>query len=184
MAEKFEMSMMGELTFFLGLQIKELTDGFFVYQAKYIANMLKKFKFTNCKPDKTAMSSLAPISTDPNAANINATLYRGMIGSLLYLTASLPDIMFHRLNLGLWYPRDSEFKLIGYTDFDHSECGIDYKCTLEGAQMIRDKLVSWSSKKQSSLSCSTTEAEYVADGRCCAKILWIQNQLLDYGLNF
>ena len=157
------------------------------------------------------MSSSTSISTNPTSVDVNATLYQQMIGSLLYLTTSRPDILFaailcvryqaypkesHLLalkrifrylkyisNLGLWYPRDYEFKLVEYTDSDHGGCGINYKSTSEGAQMLGDRLSCWSDKKQTLVAYSTAKAEYVAAGRCCGQILWIQNQLLDYGLN-
>ena len=83
MAKKFEMSMMGKLTFFLGLHVKKLVDEIFLYQAKYIANILKKFGFYDSKSTKTPMYSLVIIFADPTGADVNATLYRGMIGSAL-----------------------------------------------------------------------------------------------------
>lgn len=196
---------MGELTFFLCLQVKQLNDGIFVC-------ILKKYGLSDCKPTKILMSSSASIGTDPNGADVNATVFRGMIGSMLYLTASRPNIMFatilyacyqanpkeshilvvkrifrylkHTSNLGLWYPRDSEFQLVGSIDSDHGGCDIDCKITSGRAQMLGNRLVSWSSKKQTSVACSIVEAEYVSVGRCCAQILWMQNQLLDYGLIF
>ena len=116
-----------------------------------------------------------------------------MIGSLLYLTASRPNIMFatsmcaryranpkesylqavkrifrylkHTPQLGLWYPRDSPFELIGYTDSDHAGCAIDRKSTSGGCQLLGNRLISWSSKKQTYVACSTAKAEYVAAGR-------------------
>jgi hypothetical protein len=133
-----------------------------------------------------------------------------MIGSLLYLTASRPDIMFstclcarfqsdpkesHLIavkrifrylkgtpNLGLWYPRESDFSLIGYSDSDYAGCKIDRKSTTGTCQFLGNRLVSWASKKQQSVSTSTAEAEYIAAGSCCAQLLWIRNQLMDYGM--
>ncbi|XP_042758058.1 secreted RxLR effector protein 161-like [Lactuca sativa] len=182
-------------------------------KARLVAqDMMKKYGFFDCKPTKTLMSSSTSIGADPNGDDVNAILFQGMMGSLLYLIASRPDIMFptifcaryqanpkechnltmkmnfrylkHTTNLGSWYPRDSEFKLVGYTDFDHGRCRIDRKSTSGGAQMLGNRLISWSKKKHTSVACSTAKPEYVAAGRCCAWILWIQNQLLDYGLNF
>ena len=143
---------------------------------------------------------------------VDVTSYRGMIGSLLYLTASRPDIMYatclcaifqaqprepHRIavkrifkylkgnpDLRLWYPRESDFKLIGYSDADFAGCKVDRKSTSGGCQFLGDRLISWSSKKQKSISTSTAEAEYIAAGSCCAQILWIKNQLQDYGLSY
>ncbi|GJT62566.1 copia protein [Tanacetum coccineum] len=92
--EEFEMSMMGELKFFLGLQIKKLEDGIFFNQSKYIKEMLKKFGLEDSKPMKTPISSDAKLTKDEKCESIDSTKYRGMIGSLLYLTTSRPDIMF------------------------------------------------------------------------------------------
>ena len=87
-------------------------------------------------------------------------------------------------NLALWYPRDSTFELYGYTDSDYAGCNLDKKSTSGGCHFLGTRLISWSSKKQTSVAISTAEAEYVAAGRCCAQLLWIQNQLLDYGFKF
>ncbi|GJV70821.1 retrovirus-related pol polyprotein from transposon TNT 1-94 [Tanacetum coccineum] len=94
MHDEFEMSMMGELNFFLGLQIKQMEDGIFFNQSKYIKEMLKKFGLKDSKPMKTPMSSNNKLTKDEEYESVDSTKYRGMIGSLLYLTASRPDIMF------------------------------------------------------------------------------------------
>ena len=134
-----------------------------------------------------------------------------MIGSLLYLTASRPDIMFsvclcarfqsspkesHLIavkrilrylrgspNLGLWYPRNNSFDLIGFSDADYAGSKIDRKSTSGTCQFLGPCLVSWSSRKQNSVAISTTEAEYVAAGSCCAQILWMRQTLKDFGVN-
>ena len=87
-------------------------------------------------------------------------------------------------DLGLWYPRESDFNLIGYSDTDFAGCKVDKKSTSGGCQFLDDRLVSWSSKKQKSISTSTPEAEYIAVGSCCSQILWMKNQLQDYGLSY
>ncbi|XP_042752661.1 secreted RxLR effector protein 161-like [Lactuca sativa] len=176
---------------------------FLFVKLNILQNFLKMYGFSDCKPAKTSMSSSTSIGADLSGTDVTATLFQGMIGSLLYLTASRPDIMFatilcaryqdnpkespliavkrifcylkHTPNLGLWYPHDSEFKLVGYTDSDHGGCGIDHKNTSGGAQMLGNRLVRWSSKKQTSVACSSVGAEYVVAGRCCTQILWIQN---------
>ncbi|GJV25047.1 retrovirus-related pol polyprotein from transposon TNT 1-94 [Tanacetum coccineum] len=94
MHDEFEMSMMGELKFFLGLQIKQMEDGIFFNQSKYIKEMLKKFGLEDSKPMKTLMSSDTKLTKDEECESVDSTKYQGMIGSLLYLTASRPDIMF------------------------------------------------------------------------------------------
>ncbi|KAI3752823.1 hypothetical protein L2E82_24860 [Cichorium intybus] len=168
-------------------------------------------KFEMSMMAKTPMSTSVYLSADPSGVDVNASFDRGMIGSLLYLTASRPDIVFatsmcaqfqampkeshlnavkrifrylkHTPNLGLWYPSESSFDLVGFTDSGFAGCALDCKSTSGGCQLLGNRLISWSSKKQSSVACSTAEAEYVAAGRCCAPVLWIQNQLMDYGFN-
>ncbi|GJY68447.1 hypothetical protein Tco_0471429 [Tanacetum coccineum] len=83
--------------------------------------------------------------------------------------------------MGLWYSKDSGFEIIAYSDADHVGCNDDYKSTSGGIQFLRDKLVSWSSKKQDCTAMSATEAEYVALYACCAQVIWMRTQLLDYG---
>ena len=161
---------------------------------------------------KTPMVAPLKIDSDPKGKSVDPTLYRGMIGSLMYLTASRPDIMFsvcllaryqaapkesHLIavkrilrylkgcpDLGLWYPKDSDLDLMGFSDSYHARCKLDRKSTTGGCQFIGGKLVSWTSKKQTSVSTSTAEAEYMAAGSCCAQILWMKNQLLDYGIKY
>ena len=135
-----------------------------------------------------------------------------MIGSLLYLTASRPDIMFsvclcaryqacpkesHLIavkrilryvhgtcNLGLWFPKHTSFNLVAYTDADFAGCRVDRKSTSGACHFLGQSLVSWASKKQNSVAISTAEAEYIAAGSCCAQVLWIKHQLEDYGITF
>ena len=212
MQNEFEMSMIGELNFFLGLQIKQSKDGLFINQSKYIRDLLKKFGMENSKPYGTPMATSTKLSKDEEGKSIDPTLYRGMIGSLLYLTASRPDIMFsvcmcarfqsspkesHLVavkrifrylagtqNLGLWYPKENNFELIGYSDADYAGNNVDRKSTSGTCQFLGRSLVSWFSKKQNCVALSTAEAEYVAAGNCVAQILWIRQQLRDFGLDY
>ncbi|KAJ9546435.1 LOW QUALITY PROTEIN: hypothetical protein OSB04_018978 [Centaurea solstitialis] len=168
---------------------------------KYVREMLAKFELTTCSEMKTPIAPPLKLDKDSNGKSVDVTLYRGMIGSLLYLTASRPDIMYVTClcaryqadpkeshiylkgtpNLGLWYLRDSGFDLTAFLDSDFAGCKIDRKSTTGGCQLLGGKLVSWTSKKQNSVPTSTAEAEYVAAGSCCAQVLWMRNQLLDYG---
>ena len=210
MQSRYEMSMMGELSFFLGLQVYQRQDGIFICQSKYIKDLLKKYQMEDSSTAKTPMPTATKLDKDETGKKVDITGYRGMIGSLLYLTASRPDIMFatclcarfqsdpkesHLIavkrifrylkgtpNLGIWYPKDTGFDLIGYTDSDFAGCKIDRKSTSGSCQFLGRRLVSWYSKKQHSVSTSTAEAEYIAAGSCCAQILWMRNQLRDYGL--
>ena len=212
MQNEFEMSMMGELTFFLGLQVKQSSEGIFINQAKYIQDLLKKYKLAEVSPMRTPMATGLKLHKDLSGVSVECKLYRGMIGSLLYLTASRPDIMFATCicaryqsdpkeshmsavkrilrylkkspSLGLWYPLNSGFDLLAYTDSDYGGCQVDRKSTSGSCQFLGGKLVSWSSKKQNCVSTSTAEAEYVAAASCCSQALWMQTQLRDYGYTF
>ncbi|GJU81678.1 putative ribonuclease H-like domain-containing protein [Tanacetum coccineum] len=148
MHKKFQMSSMGELTFFLGLQVKQKEDGIFISQDKYMTEILKKFRFSDVKTASTPMETHKPLLKDRDGEDVDEHLYRSMIGSLMYLTSSRLDIMFavcacarfqvdpksshlHAVKrifrylkgqpkLGLWYPKDSPFDLVAYTDSDYA----------------------------------------------------------------
>nr|GEW77775.1 hypothetical protein [Tanacetum cinerariifolium] len=173
MKDKFQMSLIGELIFFLGLQVKQKEDGIFINQDKYVAEILKKFRLTEGKSTSTPIDTEKPLLNDPDGEDVDVQIYISMIGSLMYLTSSRPDIMFavcacahfqvtpkashlHAVkrifrylkgkpHLGLWYLKDSPFDFVAYSDSDY------------------------------------TEAEYVAGASCCAQVLWIPNEMLDYG---
>ncbi|GJZ59542.1 putative ribonuclease H-like domain-containing protein [Tanacetum coccineum] len=212
MKDKFQMSSMGELTFFLGLQVQQRKKGIFISQDKYVHEILRKFNYTDVKSASTPTDLEKPLVKDADADDVDEHLYRSMIGSLMYLTASRPDIMFavcacarfqvspktsHLLavkrifrylkgkpSLGLWYSKDSPLELVAYTDSDYAGATLDRKSTTGGCQFLGNRLISWQCKKQTVVATSTTEAEYVAAASCCGQVLWIQNQLLDYGYNF
>ncbi|KAI3691993.1 hypothetical protein L6452_31797 [Arctium lappa] len=212
MHQMFKMSSMGELTFFLGLQVQQKSDGIFICQSKYVQDILTKFGSSDSKPASTPMETHKQITADLEGEDMDVHHYRSMIGSLMYLTTSRPDIMFPvcvyarfqvrpkqshfqavkrifrylkgRPRLGLWYPHDSPFDLIAYSDSDLGGANLDKKSTSGGCQFLGARLVSWQCKKQTTMSTSTTEAEYIAAASCCAQVLWIQNQMLDYGVTF
>ncbi|GJR32598.1 putative ribonuclease H-like domain-containing protein [Tanacetum coccineum] len=172
---------------FLDYKSNKKEDGIFISQDKYVAEILKKFDFASVKTTSTPIEIQKPLVKDEEACNVDVHLYRSMISSLKYLTASRPDIMFavcacsrfqvtpktSHLNamnrifrylkgkpkLGLWYPRVSSFDLEAYSNSDYPGANLDRKST-------------------------TGEAEYVAAANCCGQVLWIQNQMLDYGFNF
>ncbi|KAJ9564628.1 hypothetical protein OSB04_000594 [Centaurea solstitialis] len=212
MTTRFEMSMLRELSFFLGLQVIQKPDGILINQSKYIGDLLKRFHMATSSVAKTPMASGTLIGADPKGKPVDQKTYRAIIGSLLYLTASRPDIMFatcfcarfqanpkesHMMavkrilrylkgtpNRGLWYPKESGFELVAFSDADHGGCQLDRKSTSGNVQFLGDKLVSWGSKKQHCVSTSTAEAEYVAAASCCSQVLWMRTQLRDYGYNF
>ncbi|GJV56377.1 putative ribonuclease H-like domain-containing protein [Tanacetum coccineum] len=174
--------------------------------------ILKKFDFANVKTASTPIETQKPLVKDEEASDVDVHLYRSMIGSLMYLTASRPDIMFvvcacsrfqvtpksshlsavkrifrylkGKPKLGLWYPRVSSFDLESYSDSDYAGANLDRKSTTGGCQFLGRRLISWQCKKQTIVATSTIEAEYVAAASYCGKVLWIQNQMLDYGFNF
>ncbi|GJU06393.1 hypothetical protein Tco_1122823 [Tanacetum coccineum] len=154
----------------------------------------------------------ARLDADLQGTPTDQTKYHQMIGGLMYLTASRPNIAFatfvcaryqarpmvkhlkevkrifrylrQSYNMGLWYPKDSNFELIAYSDADHAGCHDDCKSTSGGLQFLGENLVSWSSKKQDCTALSTAEAEYVSLSAWCAQVIWMRTQLLDYGYRF
>ncbi|GJV11163.1 putative ribonuclease H-like domain-containing protein [Tanacetum coccineum] len=167
MKDKFQMSSMEELTFFLGLQVKQKKDEIFISQDKYVAEILRKFNYTDVKTASTPFDLEKPLVKDRDADDVDVHLYRSMIGSLMYLTASRPDIMFA---VCLWYSRDSPFELVAYTDSDYAGATQDRKSTTGGCQFLGNRLISWQCKKQIVVATSTTEAEYVAATSCCRQV--------------
>ena len=190
MESEFQMSMMGELTFFLGIQIKQGKDGTFVHQTKYTKDLLKKFDMADAKPMMTPMTTTTALDPDEDGEEVDQREYRSMIGSLLYLTATRPDIHFavclcarfqasprtsHRqavkrilrylkytTEFGLWYSASSSLELVGYADADYAGCRVDRKSTSGLYCFLGSSLVCWSSRKQTSVANSITEVKYVA----------------------
>ncbi|KAJ9557361.1 hypothetical protein OSB04_011975 [Centaurea solstitialis] len=212
MTEEFKMSMMSEINFFLGLQVRQFSDGIFINQSKYISDLLKKYDMSGCNSIGTPMATGNSLGPDHEGKDVELRNYRSMVGSLMYLTASRPDIMFATCvcaryqakpkesqlgavkrifrylkgtpYYGIWYPKGLGFELQAYTDADYGGCNMDRKSTSGHLQFLGNKLVSWASKKQQCVSTSTAESEYVAAASCCSQVLWMQSQLRDYGLEY
>ncbi|KAK6158858.1 hypothetical protein DH2020_006172 [Rehmannia glutinosa] len=202
MSSTFEMSMVGELSYFLGLQIKQLKEGIFISQSKYAKNLVKKFELENASHLKTPMGSSQKLSKEDVAASVDHTLYRSMIGSLLYLTASRPDIMFSvclcaryqsdpkvthlkalkriiryvggTTDLGIWYTKDTNTNLVGFSDSDWVGDVVDRKSTTGGCFYLGRGAISWSSKKQPIMALSTIEAEYITTSSAICQIVWLR----------
>ncbi|GJT42761.1 putative ribonuclease H-like domain-containing protein [Tanacetum coccineum] len=172
MHKKFQMSSMGELTFFLGLQVNQKEDGIFISQDKYVIEILKKFSFTDVKTANTPMKTQKLLFKDKDGEEVDVHLYRSMIGSLMYLTSSRPDIIFAvcQPKLGLWYLKDSPFDLVAYTDSDYAGASLDRKSTTGVCQFLGSRLILWQCKKQTVVANSTTKAEYVAASSCCGQV--------------
>nr|GEX95249.1 copia protein [Tanacetum cinerariifolium] len=186
MHSKFEMSMMGELKFFLGIQIHQSPCGIFINQAKYVQEILKKHGMTSCDSIGTPMAT-KHLDADLNGTPVDQTKYHSRVGALMYLTASRPDIMHatYTIHMGLWYPKDTSFELTAFSYSDHAGCLDSCKSTSSGIQFLGgDKLVSWSSKKLDCTLMSSAEAEYVSLSACCTQVLWMRTQLTDYGFHF
>ncbi|GKB15801.1 retrovirus-related pol polyprotein from transposon TNT 1-94 [Tanacetum coccineum] len=183
MSSKFQMSMMGQMSFFLGLQVSQSPGGIFINQSRYTQEILIKYGMDTSDPVDIPMVDRLKLDEDPLGIPVDPTRYRGMIGSLMYLTTCRPDLVFAvcmcaryqalptkkhlealkqvfwylrgAINWGLWYPKDIAMALTAYVDADHASC-----------QDTRRK------------------AEYIAMSGCCAQILWMRSQLTDYGFDF
>jgi hypothetical protein len=175
MESEFQMFMMGELTFFLDIQVKQTKQGTFMHQAKYTMDLMKKFNMAELKPVSTPMSSTASLGPDEDGEAVDQREYRSMIGSLLYLTVTRPDIQFavglcarfqasprsshrtavqrvfrylkHTSEIGIWYSASSSMDLVGFFDADFTCCGIDRKSTSVTCHFLGSSLVCWSSQK-------------------------------------
>nr|GFA13087.1 hypothetical protein [Tanacetum cinerariifolium] len=170
MKDKFQMSSIGELAFFLGLQVKQKDDGIFISQDIYVAEILRKFGFIDVKSSSTPIETEKPLLKYPDGEDVDVHIYRSMIESLMYLTSSRPDIMFAictctrfqvtpkvshlhvvkwifrylkgKPHLGLWYPKDSPFNLVAYSDSDYARASLDRKSTTRGCQFLTCRLIS------------------------------------------
>ncbi|GJV89740.1 putative ribonuclease H-like domain-containing protein [Tanacetum coccineum] len=154
MKSRFQMSSMGELTFFLGLQVKQKEDGIFISHDKYVAKILKKFDFVSVKTASTPIEIQNPLVKDEEASDVDVHLYRSTIGSLMYLTTSRPDIMFAVCACS----RVSLFNLEAYSDSDYAGANLDRKSITGGCQFLDRRLISWQCKKKTIMATSTIEA--------------------------
>nr|GEV03610.1 putative reverse transcriptase, RNA-dependent DNA polymerase [Tanacetum cinerariifolium] len=194
------------------LLISQSPRGIFINQSKYAIESLKKYGFESCDLVDTPIVENSKLDEDKEGKAVYPSHYCGMIGTLLYLTTSRPDLQFAicmcaryqarpiekhihavkkifrylrgTVNRGLWYPKDSSIGLTSFTDVDHAGCRDTRRSTSGSFQFLGDRLISWSSKRQKSAAISSTEAEYIALSGCCAQILWMRSQLTDYGLGF
>nr|GEX98218.1 hypothetical protein [Tanacetum cinerariifolium] len=192
--------------------IHQSPRGIFINQAKYAQQILIKHGMTSCDSVGTPMAT-KHLDANLSGTSIDQTKYHNMVGALMYLTSSRPDIMHatcycaryqakptekhlyavkrifrylkDTIHMGLWYPKDTGFELTAFLDSDHAGCLNSRKSTSDGIQFLGgDKLVSWSSKKQDCTSMSFAEAEYVSSSACCAQVLWMRTHLTDYGFHF
>nr|GFA26809.1 uncharacterized mitochondrial protein AtMg00810-like [Tanacetum cinerariifolium] len=186
--------------------------GIFINQSKYALESLKKYSFESCDPVDTSMVEKSKLDKDREGKAVDPLHYRGMIGTLLYLIASRPDLQFpicmcaqyqarptekhvykvkrifrylrRTVNRGLWYSKDSSVALTAFADADHAGCQDTCRSTYGSVQFLGERLISWLSKRQKSAAISSKKAEYIALSGCCAQILWMRSQLSNYGLGF
>ncbi|GJR79577.1 retrotransposon protein, putative, ty1-copia subclass [Tanacetum coccineum] len=186
--------------------------GIFLNQSKYALESLKKYGMESSDPVDTPMVEKSKLDEDTQGKSVDPIHYRGMVGTLMYLTASRPDLTFvvcmcaryqakpiekhlhdvkrifkylrGTVNKRLWYPKDSSIALTAYADADHAGCQDTRRSTSGCMQLLGDKFVRWSLKRQKSTAVSSMEAEYIALSGCCAQVLWMRSQLTDYGLGF
>nr|GEV37656.1 hypothetical protein [Tanacetum cinerariifolium] len=184
---------------FMDFIVKQKKDRILISQDKYVAEILRKFGLTEGKLASTPIDTEKPLLKDPDGEDVDVYTYRSMIGSLMYLTSSRTDIMFavcacvrfqvtpkashlHAVkrifrylkgkpHLGLWYPKDSPFDLVAYSDSDYASASQDRKSTTEGCQFLGCRLISWQCKKQTVVATSSLEAKYVVAASCCAQVL-------------
>ncbi|GJZ78906.1 hypothetical protein Tco_0643743, partial [Tanacetum coccineum] len=194
------------------LQVSQNPRGIFINQSKYALEILKKYGHDSSASVDTPMVEKMKLDEDKHGKLVGPIRFCGMVGSLMYLSASRPDIIFvvcmcaryqakptekhlhaikqifrylkGTIHMGLWYPKDSSFALRAFADADYAGCQDTRRSTSGSAQFLGDRLVSWSSKKQKSTAISTTKAEYIALSGCCAQILWMRSQLSNYSFTF
>src|ERR1044072_6624186 len=211
MKSEFEMSLVGELNFFLGLQVKQMEDCMFISQSKYARGIVKKFGLESASHKRTPAATHVKITKDQKGEDVDQSLYRSMIGSLLSLTASRPDISFavgvcaryqaqpkasHLLQVkriikyvsgtsdyGMLYTHDTTSILVGFCDADWAGSADDRKSTSGGCFFLGNNLISWFSKKQNCVSLSTAEAEYIAAGSSFTQLLWMKEMLEEYNVS-
>ena len=206
MMQVFEMTDLGEMSYFLGMEIQQQEKGIFVGQFKYAKEVLKKFNMENCKPVSTPLMQNEKLSKNDGAAKVNEGLYRSLIGCLMYLTATRPDILYAvsllsrfmhcasevhfrtakrvlryikgTADFGVWFGRLDKLNLHGFCDSDWGG-SCDMRSTSGYFFSLGSGFFSWSSKKQDVIAQSTAEAEYVAAAGAVNQALWLRKLLAD-----
>ncbi|KAG8492601.1 hypothetical protein CXB51_010050 [Gossypium anomalum] len=210
MKEMFEMSDLGQMTYFLGMEVQQTQNGIFLGQKTFATKILSKFSMENYKPTSTPMAVGMKLSSQGDHDQVSESDYRSLVGCLLYLTATRPDIMFAvsmlsrfmhccnkqhlqagkrvlrylkgTLSHGLYFSKSENLKLIGYTDSDWAGSKDDMKSTSGYAFTLGSTMFCWSSKKQSIVAQSTAEAEYVAAAGAVNQAIWLRKILGDLNL--
>ncbi|KAK2980917.1 hypothetical protein RJ640_001701 [Escallonia rubra] len=205
MTKEFEMTDIGEMSYFLGVEVKQMEDGIFMSQKKYAEQILSRFRMKDCNPVAIPAETGVELRVDSNRKSVNPTLYKSMVGSLRYLTFTRPDITYAvglvsrymerpkqdhfnaakrilryvkgTVDHGLFYTHSQNSRLIGYSDSNYGRDLDDRKSTSGYAFHIGSAIFSWSSKKQQIVALSTCEAEYIAAATCTCQAIWLKNIL-------
>nr|GEX28214.1 hypothetical protein [Tanacetum cinerariifolium] len=185
MCSKFKMSMMGKISFFLGLQISQSPRGIFINQSKYAFESLKKYSFESCDLVDTPVVVKSKLDEDKEGKAVDPSHYHGSAYRKA-LTCGQKDLLIPTRNRqsGSMVSEGFFNYFTAFADADHAGCQDARRSTSGGLQFLGDRLISWSSKRQKSVAISSTEAEYIALSGCCAQILWMISQFIDYGLGF
>ncbi|KAL0301339.1 UNVERIFIED_CONTAM: Retrovirus-related Pol polyprotein from transposon RE2 [Sesamum radiatum] len=207
MMKTFEMSDLGLMYFFLGIEINQEKEGIFICQRKYTETLLKKYKMESCKIVTTPLVTGEKYQKEDGSQKVDGSIYRSLIGSLLYLTATRPDIMFATSLLsrfmqsssqvhyaaakrilrylrgtkdfGIWYKSTNDAKLVGYTDSDWAGSVDDMKSTSGYTFSLGSGIFTWASKKQATVAQSSAEAEYIAAAATSNQATWLRRILED-----
>ena len=205
MMSEFDMSDLGLMHYFLGIEVVQSDAGIFISQKKYVQDILTRFRMQDCNPVRTPAETSLKLVKDPDGKKIDSTLYKQIVGSLMYLTTTRPDIMFAvslisrfmenptemhlasakrilrylqgTIDYGIFYKKGEKSSLIGFTDSDYAGDQDDRKSTSGYVFMMGSGAISWSSRKQPIVTLSTTEAEYVAATSCASQAIWLRNVL-------
>ncbi|XP_022853062.1 uncharacterized protein LOC111374597 [Olea europaea var. sylvestris] len=186
------MSMVGELSSFLSLQVKQTNYGLFISQSKYAKDLIKIFVLDSKKHTRTPMSMSFKLGHDPTGTSVDQTLYR----SMTYSSLQLADPKESHLSIvrriiryvsgivdyRILYSRESNLDLVGYSNIDWARNAVDRKSTSGGCSYVGSNLVLWMSKKQNSISLSTSKVEYIVIDSCCTQLLRMKQMLSDYGI--
>ncbi|XP_070015772.1 secreted RxLR effector protein 161-like [Nicotiana sylvestris] len=204
------MTDVGLMSYYLGLEVKQMEDGIFISQESYTKEILKKFNMLDCNPVNTPMESGTKLSKFDKGEKVDPTFFKSLVGSLRYLTCTRPDILFAvgvvsrfmeaststhlkvtrrilrylkgTIDFGLFYSSSSDFSLMGVCDSDYAGDIDDRKSTTGFVFFLRDSVISWSSKKQSIVTLSTCEAEYIAATSCTCHAIWLRRLLKELNL--
>eukprot|EP00253_Pinus_taeda_P025750 PITA_25750 len=182
--KRFSMTDMGLLNFFLGLEIHQHDSGITISQPKYARDLLARFHMSDCKPAATPFLSGIKLENGKDTPLVDFTLYRQLVGSLLYLTHSCPDLSYvGTITYGIHYATNCSLNLIGFTDLDWVGDTIDRKSTSGYVLSLGSGPICWSSKKQAAIALSSAEAEYRGAVNATIQAIWLQHFLSELGIS-